>query len=81
MRDTNEYTNITKEEFLAEYQKMRYSLTGYGRRIAEIANVDYIQLKNAKTGRVRNPIILDAILTACKIVYKEIKDQYTIKCN
>ena len=85
MSHTDTYKDIhtvSKEEFLDFFTSERLqALKGQGPRVCELSNTSANQFSNAKQGRISNPIILGALLEACKIVLQELQEQYTVRAN
>jgi len=76
MITNEEYTLLSNSEFAIESAKYSDVVHGSGRRIAELAKVNYRTYTNARAGRLKNPAQLGSIIRAMKIVYNERISQY-----
>lgn len=62
---------MTQEIFSKNYTELKPFLVGYGRRVAELAGVPYFTYRNALSGQISNPKVLEAIYSAMLSVVKD----------
>lgn len=62
---------MTQEEFSKKYNELRPHLVGFGRVVADQAEVPYFTYRNALSGQISNSGVLARIYDAMLVVVKD----------
>lgn len=62
---------MTQEVFSKNYTEIKPFLVGHGRTVADRAKVPYYTYRNALSGQISNPKVLEAIYSAMLSVVKD----------